>query len=131
MKAQARLPQVKGLVENSLIEWPGRISTVVFLAGCNFRCPFCHSKGLVSHGQTLESIPFESVRDLLSRRQDWIDGAVVTGGEPTIIAGLDELLLALKDLGMGTRINRSADAARVPACSSLKAEFSADANGMR
>lgn len=105
MKAQQVLPPVKGLVENSLIEWPGKISLVIFLAGCNFRCPFCHSKTLVLGTDNDEAIPFDSIRNLLADHRDWIDGTVVTGGEPTVVQGLDELLLELKGLGTATRLN--------------------------
>ena len=99
------LPAIKGLLENSLIEWPGKISVVLFLGGCNFRCPFCHSRQLVLGEGGRESIPFESVRELLVERSGWIDGVVVSGGEPTIASGLRELLLQLKGLGVATRVN--------------------------
>ena len=107
------LPPVKGLVENSLIEWPGKISTVIFLAGCNFRCPFCHSQSLVLGPFSDESIPFDSVRELLTERAGWIDGVVVTGGEPTIVEGVSELMLQLKNLGMMIRINTNGSRPRV------------------
>lgn len=99
------LPPVKGLVENSLIEWPGRISTIIFLPGCNFRCPYCHSAHLVNKPNELESVPFEAVRKLLSDRRGWIDGVVVTGGEPTIQPGLSEMLSELREMGIAIRIN--------------------------
>ena len=38
---------IKGLEKNSLIDYPGKVSAVVFLAGCNFRCGFCHNRELV------------------------------------------------------------------------------------
>lgn len=31
----------------SLLDYPGRVSAVVFTSGCNFRCPFCHNPELV------------------------------------------------------------------------------------
>ena len=105
MNPDPHLPALKGLVENSLIEWPGKISIVVFLAGCNFRCPFCHSRDLVLKAENGESVPFDGVRELLADRQDWVDGVVVSGGEPTVVPGLDELLLQLKGLGTATRVN--------------------------
>ena len=36
-----------GLQKNSLIDYPGKVSCVLFLAGCNFDCPYCHNPGLV------------------------------------------------------------------------------------
>ena len=105
MKSDPSLPAVKGLLENSLIEWPGKICVVLFLGGCNFRCPFCHSRQLVKGEGGGESIPFESVRGILSEHAGWIDGVVVSGGEPTIAPGLRELMLQLKGLGLKTRVN--------------------------
>ena len=105
MKSDPALPAIKGLLENSLIEWPGKISVVIFLGGCNFRCPFCHARQLVLGDDSGESIPFESVRDLLAQRSGWIDGVVVSGGEPTIAPGLGEMLAQLKALGVATRLN--------------------------
>ena len=107
------LPAVKGLLENSLIEWPGKISIVIFLGGCNFRCPFCHSRQLVLGQESGESIPFQSVRDTVSARSGWIDGAVISGGEPTLASGLGQMLIELKGLGLLTRINTNGSRPRV------------------
>ncbi|PJC76785.1 anaerobic ribonucleoside-triphosphate reductase activating protein, partial [Candidatus Shapirobacteria bacterium CG_4_8_14_3_um_filter_39_11] len=35
--------EIAGYIKTSLIEWPGKISSVIFVPGCNFRCPFCHN----------------------------------------------------------------------------------------
>ena len=86
------LPPIKGFIGNSLLDWPGRICCIIFLPGCNLRCPFCHAAHLVLDPNELESIPFEAVREHLESRADWIDGVVISGGEPTLCEGLFDLM---------------------------------------
>lgn len=93
---------IKGYLPTSLLEWPGKISAVVFLPGCNFRCPFCHNKDLVLSPQELPTIPEEEVLTDLEKRKKWIDGVVFTGGEPTLTADLVDFLGKVKDLGFLT-----------------------------
>jgi len=97
-------PPIRGLISNSLIEWEGRISSAIFLAGCNFRCPFCHSPDLVV-GSHLEVIPFSSLADTVKRSQGWIDGVVVSGGEPTTYSDLESLILRIRALEVGVKLD--------------------------
>jgi pyruvate formate lyase activating enzyme len=93
------LPPIKGFVQNSLIDWPGRIAGILFLSGCNFRCPFCHAAHLVVRPNELESIPFASVEAFLRERKGWVDGVIISGGEPTISEGLEELIDRVRAMG--------------------------------
>jgi pyruvate formate lyase activating enzyme len=89
---------IKGIEKTSLIDYPGRISAVVFLGGCNFRCPFCHNRELVLDHENMDSIPEEQVLDFLKARKDWLDGAVISGGEPTLHKELPGFLEKVKGL---------------------------------
>ena len=99
------LPPIKGFIQNSLIDWPGRIAGILFLPGCNFRCPFCHATHLVVQPNELESIPFESVSAFLKERGDWIDGVIISGGEPTGCVGLEELIDRIRSLGFAIKLD--------------------------
>jgi len=95
--------KIAGLLKTSLIEWPGKIVSVIFVPGCNFRCPFCHNADLVrNRGLTL--IDEEQVFADLKKRKKWIDGVVITGGEPTLQADLPKFLESLKKMGFETMI---------------------------
>lgn len=94
--------KIAGYLQTSLLEWPGKISAVVFLPGCDFRCPFCHNKDLVLSPQKLPAIPEEEVLTDLEKRKKWIDGVVFTGGEPTLTADLVDFLEKVKGLGFLT-----------------------------
>jgi len=91
------LPPMKGYLPSSLIEWEGRVSCAIFLPGCNFRCPFCHAGRLILTPDELGAIPLDSILSDLHSRRGWIDGVVVSGGEPTLHGGLPELIHALRE----------------------------------
>ena len=98
--------EIKGLVKTSLIEWPGKISAVIFVSGCNFRCPFCHNSHLVD-AKKIAKLPSLSEKQIiidLKKRRKWIEGVVITGGEPSLQADLPEFLGKLKKLGFETMI---------------------------
>ena len=48
---------IKGFLETSFLDWPGRLAAVLFLGGCNFRCPFCHNAELVLAPHGIPSSP--------------------------------------------------------------------------
>lgn len=96
--AETSLPPLKGFLPSSLIEWEGKVSCALFLPGCNFRCPFCHASSLVLAGQKTEAIPFEPIQRRLRANEGWLDGAVVSGGEPTLHKHLIDLILELRKL---------------------------------
>jgi pyruvate formate lyase activating enzyme len=72
--------EIKGLVDLSLVDWDRKISMVIFLAGCNMRCPFCYNVKLVLHPEKLSTVPFEQIEKRLKRNTGWTDGVVITGG---------------------------------------------------
>jgi pyruvate formate lyase activating enzyme len=96
---------IKGLEKSSLIDYPGKVSAVVFLGGCNFRCPFCHNRDLVLEPDKTESIPEGELFGFLKERKRWLDGVVITGGEPTIHKELPELLAKIKGLGYPVKLD--------------------------
>jgi pyruvate formate lyase activating enzyme len=96
---------IKGFLETSFLDWPGRLAAVVFLGGCNFRCPFCHNAELVLEPQRLASIPLESVLGRLAALRGWVDGIVVSGGEPTLSPRLPELLGRMRAAGFAVKLD--------------------------
>lgn len=84
-------------------DWPGRVATTLSLAGCTFRCPFCETSALLSGGGA--AVEWEDVARHLETRRDWIDGVVVTGGEPTDDPDLPSLLAALKDADFAVKLD--------------------------
>lgn len=97
--------EIKGFVNLSLVDWDGKLSSVVFLPNCNFRCPFCHNSTLVLHPERVETIPFELVEDYLEKQRRWIDGVCITGGEPMLHKDLPDLCSKLKEIGFLVKVD--------------------------
>jgi len=87
---------IKGFLETSFSDWPGKMAAVLFLPGCNFRCPFCHNHELVLRAEQFPDFPFDEVVKTLRKRKGWIDGVCLTGGEPTLHPWLPMLIQDLK-----------------------------------
>lgn len=88
---------IGGLQKNSFIDYPAKISTVIFLSGCNFTCPYCHNIELAQNRPSI-IIPESYVLGFLNRRRNLIDGVVISGGEPTLSPQLPELCRQIKKL---------------------------------
>ena len=97
--------QLKGWVRTSLIEYPGHIATVLFVGGCNFRCPPCHNADLVQRPAEMPDLGIGEVWDFLSRRVGLVDGVVVTGGEPTLQSGLIPFLRRVRERGFDVKLD--------------------------
>jgi len=100
-----QIMEIKGLIDLSLVDWDGKISSVVFLARCNLRCPFCYNTTLVLHPEKLPTIPFEQIADRLKKSRGWVDGVVITGGEPTIHSDLPNLCQKIKKLDFLVKVD--------------------------
>ncbi len=95
---------IRGFLPNSLSEWEGRVSAVIFTAGCNWRCAYCHGWRFVQNPDQLPSIPEEEVFAGLKRQADWLDGVTITGGEPTLQPSLPDLLRRLKEMELPVKL---------------------------
>lgn len=89
---------IKGFIKNSFLDWDGKITSIVFTGGCNFLCRYCHNKDLVLNASKLENIDEKFIFSYLSENLDWIDGVVISGGEPTINKDLDQFIKKIKNL---------------------------------
>ena len=88
----------------SLIDFPEKISVVLFTKGCTFRCPFCHNPSLVLPGPT-PCIDEEEVFAFLEQRRGKLDGVVISGGEPTIHEGLVPFIRTVKHMGFCVKLD--------------------------
>lgn len=90
---------IKGVQKTSLIDYPGKMCTIVFLGGCNFRCSYCQNPDLINNNDKLPDINENKLFSLLEERKEWIDGVCITGGEPTIHKGLIGFIAKIKTRG--------------------------------
>jgi len=99
--------RIGGLQKQSFIDWDGRMVAVVFTQGCNFRCGYCHNPSLViPHLISIsESISEEEVLSFLESRKGWLDGVVISGGEPTLQPCLKDFIKRIKQLGYAVKLD--------------------------
>ncbi len=97
--------RVAGLTKLSLVDWPGKVCAVVFTRGCNFRCPWCFNLSLVIPELYTPLIPQEAVWDYLYARRCFLDGVVITGGEPTLQNNLLNFIRQLKSWGYQVKVD--------------------------
>lgn len=93
-----------GFQKTSLIDYPDRVASVLFTAGCNLRCPYCHNGDLVE-GYTGPFHEEEEIIEVLLSRKRHVDSIVVSGGEPTLDPGLPAFLRKLKELGFNVKLD--------------------------
>ena len=94
---------IGGIQKTSLIDFPDKISCVIFTAGCNFTCPYCHNPELVS--PPFSTIEPEEIFTFLKKRISLLDGVVITGGEPTLHNDLPEFCDAIKSMGFAVKLD--------------------------
>jgi pyruvate formate lyase activating enzyme len=90
------MPGIKGLLETSFLDWPGRLCAVLFLGGCNFRCPFCHNHSLVLAPDSHPALAVVEIERRLAGFRTWLGGICISGGEPTLDREFPDMISFLK-----------------------------------
>lgn len=96
---------IKGWIETSLLDWDGKIVTVLFVGDCNFSCPYCQNWTLIEESEKIPGIPFEKIKDFFVERREFIDGVCISGGEPTIYSDLPEFASKIKKLNFEVKLD--------------------------
>lgn len=65
------------------MDWPGKLTTLVFFQGCNLRCPWCQNVPLIDPRGGKEVDTKEVLRHV-GAHKPIIDSMVFTGGEPLL-----------------------------------------------
>ena len=97
---------VGGLLPFTTIDFPGKLSAVVFTQGCPLRCPYCHNPELqIASDKT--NVSWDDVMNLLKQRQKLLDGVVFSGGEPLLQPDLGKAIQDVRDLGFKVALHTS------------------------
>lgn len=92
--------RVSGLERSSLLDYPGKISAIIFTHGCNLRCPYCHNPELVIEGFNKDgSFSEKDILSFLESRKGKLDALVITGGEPLVQSNLLPFIKKVKEMG--------------------------------
>ncbi len=96
---------IGGVQKVSLVDYPGHVAAALFTIGCNMRCGYCHNPELVLPDRYADAIPEEDILLFLESRIGKLEGVVISGGEPTMHAGLPAFAKAVKDLGFLVKLD--------------------------
>lgn len=121
-----------GIQKSSLVDYPGLVSCVLFVPGCNYDCFYCHNRSLFSGPH--EILDPGEVWTFLRKRAGLLDAVVLTGGEPTCQSDLIETLMEFKSLGYQVKLDTNgsdpemvAEVLKSGACSYYAVDYKAPA----
>ncbi len=99
--------KIGGLQKLTLIDYPQKPACTVFLAGCNFSCPWCHSPTLVvpKEIEKAPEVEKEYFFNFLEKRKNVLEGVVICGGEPTIHKKLPDFIKKIKNFGYSVKLD--------------------------
>ncbi len=95
---------IGGFQKTSFIDYPKKVSAVVFTQGCNFVCPYCHNAQLIGEQRGSEN-SLDEVLSTLQKRKHLLQGLVITGGEPTLQRGLKDFCKLIKGMGYAIKLD--------------------------
>lgn len=105
--------EIVGHKESSLSEWDGRVSSIVWVAGCNWRCPYCHNHRMIVDHESLERIDEEVIFNYIESNVGWIDGICISGGEPTLQPDLIDFIGKSKGFDIGVKLETNGSSPEV------------------
>ena len=97
--------RICGLQKLSMVDYPGMLAATVFTGGCNLRCPFCHNALLVTRLQESPVLDTDDVLAFLASRRGFLDGVVLSGGEPLMQPDSVDFLTQVRELGFLIKVD--------------------------
>ncbi len=97
--------KIVGIQKNSFVDYPGKIAAVAFTPGCNMNCFYCHNRHIIEGDMQQYNIDPQEFLTLLEKRKGFIDGAVISGGEPTLQPDLEKYITDIKQLGYAVKLD--------------------------
>lgn len=98
---------IGGLQPVTILDYPQKVAAIVFTSGCNMRCPFCHNPDLVLPENIAKShlLDVSELLEHLKKRKKYLDGLVITGGEPTIQSDIIDFCRSIKTIGYDIKLD--------------------------
>ncbi|MDR0556678.1 MAG: anaerobic ribonucleoside-triphosphate reductase activating protein [Treponema sp.] len=95
------------LRKTSFVDYPEKIASVLFFAGCNMRCPWCHNRELVlpEPAGAEDLVCLEQALAHIEKRRNVLGGVVLSGGEPSLYRNLPALIRRIKEMGLAVKLD--------------------------
>ncbi len=95
--------RIGGFQKTTLVDYPGKVASIVFTSSCNMRCGYCYNAPLACG--SVRTVVEKEILGQLEERKKWVDAVVVTGGEPTVWPDLPDFLGKLKAMGLSVKLD--------------------------
>jgi pyruvate formate lyase activating enzyme len=96
---------INHFIKESTIDFPGNIGPVIFTAGCNFNCGFCHNALLNKVNERYDEEKLVKEIEQQTKR-GWYNGICITGGEPLIYGErIERLMQRFKSIGLKVKLD--------------------------
>ena len=95
---------IAGIQAMTTIDFPEKLAAVLFLQGCPWNCRYCHNPELQGKPSTSQT-SWDKVDKFVTGRVDFLEGIVISGGEPTMHRALPDLLSWLRSFGYKTALH--------------------------
>ncbi len=94
--------KIYDLTPFTLLDFPDTPAAILWIAGCNMRCPYCHNPEIVYGKNKME---FSRAVEFLQKRKRVLEGVVISGGEPTIHKDIATICQTIKDMGYKIKLD--------------------------
>lgn len=95
--------KIAGINTNSFVDMKGMIAYVIFTAGCNLNCWYCHNRHII--GDTPKLYNPDKVLSDIESRAGFIDIVVISGGEPTLQEDLIHFIKEIKKMDFRVKLD--------------------------
>lgn len=96
---------IKGIHKTSLIDYPGKVCSILFTGGCNLRCGYCHNPELACNSMNLDTYSNQDALNIIAKRKNLIDGISISGGEPTLSKNVVDFIKSIKELSLSVKLD--------------------------
>ena len=101
--------RIFGLQKTTLLDYPGKLASIIFTGGCNMNCPYCHNSELI-HPITTAPFSEEEILAHLKKRASTLEGLVISGGECTLQKDLFDFCHKVRSLGYDIKLDTNGTA---------------------
>jgi pyruvate formate lyase activating enzyme len=97
--------KIAGIEKCSLVDYPGKLACAFFAPACNMNCLYCHNRHLLRKEAENHCLAPDAIRAFLTKRRGFLDGVVISGGEPTLHPGLGDFACEVRAMGFPVKID--------------------------
>jgi len=97
---------IAGLQKLTLLDYPEKTACTVFIAGCNFACPYCYNVTLIDkNNKDITPLATDDFFEFLKPKKGLLDAVCISGGEPGVHGQLIDFAGKIKDMGFLVKID--------------------------